>query len=430
MSSNKEPAKGSLLSSMFLVGGCCIGGGMLALPVGSGVSGYFPSLVMMALCWIAMTLSALLLVEVSLWMSEGAHVITMTSKILGPVGKAIAWVLFLYISYASLVAYSAGGGLQVAHFCQQHLGLAVSKDTGAMLVTLFAIGVVIFGGQVVNRVNSLFFVALIFAYVALVFLGTGEINTSYLFHRNWSTSWMAIPLLLTAFSFQTMVPSLTPILKRHTNALRLSIVGGTTIAFIVYIIWQTLILGIIPLQGDYGLLQSNLESLPATQYIGNHVSVKVFVYTAEFFGFFAIITSFFAMGLGLFDFLADGLKIKKEGKGLLVLALLLVVPTVIFATKFERAFIVALDTSGGYGDTILNGMIPVLMVWIGRYKMGYQNAFKVPGGKPLLVLVFAFFCVSFFLELFMQLGILPSSYEAYQMMEIHNPEQIIEDLGV
>lgn len=399
---------------------------MLALPVGSGASGYLPSVVMMTLCWIAMTLSALLLMEVCLWMEEGAHVITMTSKILGPVGKIIAWILFLYISYASQVAYAAGGGAQLSHFFHEHLGLELTKDMGAMIVTVVFFGVIIFGGQFVGRVNSLFFTALVVAYVALVALGTGEVKTSLLFHRDWSTAWMAIPLLLTAFSFQTMVPSLTPILKSHTNALRLSIIGGTTIAFIVYLIWQTLILGIIPVQGEHGLIQANLQSVPSTQFLGSHVETKIFVYIAEFFGFFAIITSFLAIGLGLFDFLSDGLKIKKQGSGLLVLTLLMVIPTVIFATKFERAFMVALDTSGGYGDTILNGMIPVLMVWIGRYKLGYKSEFRVPGGKIMLVLVFAFFLISLLLEIFMHTGILSSSYEAYDLLEVHNVEQIME----
>ena len=86
--------KASLLPAMFLVAGCCVGGGMLALPVASGASGLFPSLFMMSLCWIGMTLSALLLVEASLWMEEEAHVITITSRLLGPVFKVIAWVLF------------------------------------------------------------------------------------------------------------------------------------------------------------------------------------------------------------------------------------------------------------------------------------------------------------------------------------------------
>jgi len=102
--------KGAIISAMFLVGGTCIGGGMLALPVSTGVSGFFPSIAMMFVCWFAMTSTALLLLEISLWMSPGAHIITMTSQILGVPGKIVSWILYLFICYASRVAYTAGGG--------------------------------------------------------------------------------------------------------------------------------------------------------------------------------------------------------------------------------------------------------------------------------------------------------------------------------
>jgi tyrosine-specific transport protein len=129
---------------------------------------------------------------------------------------------------------------------------------------------------------------------------------------------------------------------------------------------------------------------------------------AEFFAFFAIATSFLGIALGLFDFLADGLKIKKEGMGKVILALLIAVPTMVFATQFERIFILALETSGGFGDSILNGLIPVLMVWVGRYRMGYLSHIQVPGGKLLLSLIFCFFLFSLLLEVMMQTGGLPT----------------------
>jgi len=406
---------------MFLVAGCCIGGGMLALPVGSGFGGFIPSLAMMLLCWAGMTLSALLLMEVCLWMKEEAHVITLTSKILGPLGKAVAWVLFLYISYASVVAYAAGGGGQAARMLQAATGWEVSSEAGAALIALFFTAVVAFGGEIVGRVNALLFFGLIGAYFMLVGFGIDEVRPELLAYQKWSKSLLAIPLLLTAFSFQTMVPSLTPILKHHTNALRLSIVGGTTIALVVYAVWQLLILGIIPVEGEKGLIEANRLAVPATEFLYAHVGGKWFLTIAQFFGFFAIVTSFLAMGLGLFDFLSDGLGIKKRGLGKLWLALLIALPTILFAVKYERAFMVAMETSGGFGDTILNGMFPVLMVWIGRYRLGYANSFRVPGGKPLLVVVFLYFLVSLTIEILMQTGYLPMEYEAYDLLEYIEP---------
>lgn len=417
----------NLISAMLLVAGCCIGGGMLGTPIGSGITGFVPSITMMIICWFFMTVSALLLVEVSLWMEEGAHVISMTSKFLGPIGKSIAWILFLYISYASQVAYAAGGGYQIASFINSFTGAELSRDCGAIILTVLFTTVIVFGSKIVGRVNSVFFTGLIFAYFALVTLGTGQIETSLLFYENWSLSWIAIPMLLTSFSFQTMVPSLTPILKRQTKALKLTIIGGTGIALLVYIIWQALVLGIVPAEGANSLSEARITAIPATQLLRPFVQNSFFVYFAEFFGFFAIITSFLAMGLGLYDFLSDGLKIKEKGYGNLVLWLLMTIPTIIFATQFERVFMIALETSGGYGDTILNGIIPILMVWIGRYHWKNKDSFRVPGGKPLLILAFIFFLSALVIQMIVQFGYQDTINDEYEVHQIHNIEDVTKE---
>ena len=407
---------------MFLVGGTCIGGGMLALPIATGISGFLPSFVIMTICWLAMTATALLLLEASLWMEEGAHVITITSRILGLPGKVVAWILYLFICYASIVAYTAGGGIQIASGFEHFLNIPISKDLGCLIFILVFGAVIYIGSKTVGRVNTIVFIAMIVAYIFLVGMGIDEIKPSLLTVRRWSTSLLALPLLLTAFSFQTMVPSLTPYLKKHAGALRLAIIGGTFIAFLVYTIWQCLILGIVPIEGPNGLAEALSRGEPATQFLKEHVEGRWIAHVAEYFAFFAIVTSFFGIALGLYDFLSDGFHIKKEGFGKIILGLLIVVPTLIFATQFERIFLLALDTSGGYGDTILNGIIPVLIVWIGRYRMGYQDHIQLPGGKILLAIVFSFFVFALLLEIFAHLGYVASIYDAYKLFDINMPE--------
>lgn len=396
--------KGSVISAMFLVAGTCIGGGMLALPVATGISGFFPSIIIMSICWIAMTSTALLLLEVSLWMEEGVHLITMTSRILGVPGKAVSWLLYLFICYASIVAYTAGGGIQISSAVHHYSGICISKHIGSVIFLLLFGSVIYFGSRVVGRVNAVLFIAMIAAYFALVGMGIPEVKLELLSQKKWSGALLAVPLLLTSFSFQTMVPSLTPYLKRHAKGLRIAIIGGTFIAFLIYAIWQSLMLGIVPVDGPNGLAEALNRGEPATQFLREHVQNVWLSTIAEYFAFFAIITSFLGIALGLFDFLADGLKIKKDFLGRIILGFLIVVPTLIFATQFERIFLLALDTSGGFGDSILNGIIPVLMVWIGRYRMGYVSDFKLPGGKIFLVIILCFFLFSLVLEILVQAG--------------------------
>jgi tyrosine-specific transport protein len=417
------PDRGHILSAIFLVAGTCIGGGMLALPIATGVSGFIPSLVMMVICWLAMTASALLLLEVCLWMeNEDAHVISMASRFLGLPGKVISWALYLFICYASIIAYTAGGGVQIASFVSSLSNTPISMEIGCIIFVVLFGGIIYLGSELVGRANTILFLSMIAAYVALVGFGLDEVKAEHLQHRKWSGSLFAVPLLLTSFSFQTMVPSLTPYLHKHAKALRWAILGGTTLALLVYVIWQWLILGIVPVEGPNGLGAALAKGEPATQFINEHVEGLWIASIAEYFAFFAIITSFFGIALGLFDFLSDGLGIKKEGFGKVFLGFLLIVPTVICAAKFERIFLVALDTSGGFGDTILNGLIPVLMVWIGRYQRGYRSNFQLPGGKFSLCLLFCFFLFALGLEIVTQTGYFSNEYKEYELFEKNIPE--------
>lgn len=419
---------GTILSSIFLIAGTCIGGGMLALPVATGLNGFLPSLVIMAICWAAMTATALCLVEVSLWMEDGAHVSTMTSRILGPTGKGVAWVLYLFICYASIVAYTAGGGLQIFHALEAYQWPVTKNWGNGLFILIFGL-IIYLGSRIVGRVNALLFIAMVAAYVGLVATGVFEVKLSLLERVEWRGAYLAIPLLLTSFSFQTLVPSLTPYLKRNAQALRWSIISGTTLTFLIYAIWQWLVLGIVPVDGLRGLGDAFIQGEPASTCLSHHTCSIWVSHLAEYFAFLAIVTSFFGMALGLFDFLSDGLHIRKTGWGGIVISLLIMVPSYFFSTYFERVFLVALDTTGGFGDTILNGMIPILMIWIGRYKMHYTGPKFLMGGRVVLTVLFVFYLAALILSTTVQMGFIPELQKQFELPRIpHEAELLSEDV--
>ncbi len=400
---------------MLLVAGTSIGGGMLALPVATGISGFFPSLVVMLCCWAAMTVTGLLLVEVSLWLGEGAHMISMSSRMLGLPGKVAAWILYLFICYASIIAYTAGGGMYITSVAADYLDIELTRAVSCLIFFLIFGILIDLGAKIVGRVNSVMFFGMLGAYFMIIGVGSQEIKFSNLLHEQWSTTFIGIPLILTSFSYQTMVPSLTPYLKRNVKYLRLSVIGGTTITLVIYIVWQMLVLGIVPATGPDSLTEALQEGAIATNFIKKSASSTWIVTIAEFFAFFALVTSFLGMSLGLFDFLSDGLNIKKAGWGRLKLGLIIALPTLFFAINYERAFLVAMDISGGFGDTILNGIIPVLMVWIGRYRRNLPHAVGFLGHKLFLILTILLFIISLTIEILVHLGMLSSIYDVSEV---------------
>jgi tyrosine-specific transport protein len=400
------------LTAILLVAGTSIGGGMLALPLGTGIAGFLPSLLIMALCCVAMTASGLLLIEASLWFEEGAHIHTMTSRILGPVGKAIAWVLYLYICYVSLVAYTSGGGKQIAH------ALNFSNNFGSLIFIAIFGAVIILGSRWIGRINAILFGAMLVAYFMLIGMGVDEVKPQLLTYKNFKLSWIAFPLLLTTFSYQTMVPSLTPYLNRNKKALRTAVIGGNLLTFFIYALFLMVILGIIPVFGENGLIQARDNAELPTYVLSSHVTGPWVWQAAEFFAFFAIATSFLGISFGLIDFLSDGLHLPEKRRSWVSLIALVLIPTLFFAIKYNNIFLIAMEITGGVGDSILNGIIPVLMIWLGRYHLKYPENRFVPGGKLALAVLLLFFLMTLVIEILSLAGWVVPFYEPYDLIQV------------
>lgn len=390
--------KSNLLGAIFLIAGTTVGGGMLALPVETAHAGFLPALAMMLLCWGFMTVTGLFLVEASLWMEEGAHMMTMASRLLGVPGKILSAILYLFMAYASLVAYTAGGGVIMGNTVQLATETLLPRWENCLLFTLIFGGIVYFGTQVIGRINAILVAGMIAAYFGLVGVGVTKVHVDLLTRGSWTHSFMGMPLILTTFSYQMIVPSLTPYLKRDPVNLRKAVILGTTIPFVVYGIWQWVVLGTVPLEGPRGLADALIHGQAAVEPLRAYVGHRWLSLCAEFFAFFALVTSYLGIALGLFDFLADTLKMKRIGWSKVVLGLLIIIPSLVLAIIFPRAFLFSLEVSGGYGDAILNGVIPVSMIWVGRYIKQMEGPYRVFGGKPLLVIIVAIALLAFILQ--------------------------------
>lgn len=379
--------KGRLLGGILLVAGCCIGAGMLGLPVLSAMAGFKPSLIMFFICWLFMVCTGLLLLEVNLWYGGEISIITMARRTLGRTGETVSWIVFLFLFYSLMVAYVAASGSLITDFISAATGLDLHQNIGGLLFCLF-FGVLLYLGiGALDWVNRLLMLGLLISYVCLVIMGASHVKPDLLQHQDWSAATLVIPAVIVSFGFHNMVPSLTTYFNCHEKPLKWTLIIGSAIPLLIYLVWEWLILGIVPLQDFKQALD---QGEIATQALKNAVGASWILDVAEAFAFFAVVTSFLSVSLSFVDFLADGLKIKKTPKGKIVLALLVLGPPLICAWIYPTIFLIALNSAGGFGAVILFGILPALMVWRGRYiqKLGLPQI--VPGGKYVLAAVIAF----------------------------------------
>lgn len=355
--------KSSVFGAALLIAGTTIGGGMLALPLATAEAGFFPALIFYFLTFLFMTSTGFLVAEVFLWSKKEVNIISMSYQTLGQVGRVFAWLLYLFFFYSLMVAYLAAGGRFFVGFFESWG--SYSAFFSILLFLLLAAPVVVIGPWAVDRLNALFMVGLILSFLLFIILGIPHLQLKLLEDENFSKGILGLPVMFTAFGFQGIVPTLTQYLGRDRKKIRIAIVIGAGIAFLVYVLFQALILGTVDREL---LLEAKKLGQTAIYPLKNILKVSWFYWVGGAFAFFALITTILGVSLGLIDFLADGLKVKKSLLGRFRLSLLVFLPPFLFAIYNPTIFIKALQWAGGFGSALLLGFLPIAMAFFGKYR--------------------------------------------------------------
>lgn len=375
-----------IFGGILLVAGTTIGAGMLALPIVTGFAGFLPSMVLFVLYWIFMLFTAFLMLEVNLWMEEHTNLITMSKKTLGRTGQVVSWLIYLFLLYSLTTAYLAGGGPIFIEAIEAITGWAPPSWMHSLpLLVLFGF-FVYQGARAVDYANQLLMLGLAISYLLIIIFLAPYVEESLLKHSNWNAIWISISIVSTSFGFHIIIPTLSDYLQRDVKSLRRVLFVGSLIPLIVYMSWEYLTLGIIPLKGSPGLEEGYQKGMDGASLLGMYLGNSKLSLLAKLFSLFAIVTSFLGVSLSLRDFLADGLRIKKTPQGRLMLYLLTFVPPLLITLYDPRAFLNALEYAGAFGVVTLLGLLPVLMVWRGRYVQHRIGPYRTPGGKAALIL--------------------------------------------
>lgn len=296
---------------ILLVSGCCVGAGMLGMPIVAATAGFIPSSLAMILCCAFMICTGLLILEANLWFDHETNLSSMMESTLGKAGKLIYSTVFIGLLYCLLVAYISGAGELFGVFLSSLFQVTIPKWVGGLICLLMTGYLIYLGTGVIDRVNRMLMIGLSLAYVFIIAWGSLYVHPRALLYQNWSASLMSMPLMLIAFGFHNLIPSLRTYLKGDKQGLRLSIIAGSLIPLIVYLVWQGVVLGMLPyadsIQLDAALGNSKMVTTLIQAVLGSS-SVLILV---NYFAFFAILTSYLGNAFSCVDFLADAFQLKQ-----------------------------------------------------------------------------------------------------------------------
>lgn len=400
MSSANPVSQQKIFGATMMVTGCCIGAGMIGLPILSSLTGFLPSVLAMVFCYAFTTISGLLLVEATLWFEGRVNLPSIVEFSLGKLGKAATICLFLFLFYCLFVAYLDGGGDLFSEMLSVVLHTQISHTAGVMACMLFIAGIAYTGAKAADAVNRYMVALMVLSYFILVGVAVPSIQAENLMQTKWSAMFGVVPILLLCFGYQNLVPSLSYYLEKNAPAIRRAIVVGNFIPFIVYFIWNLVILGMLPATPVKSVDDTQLVAGLLSHAANPSISIIFFI---KSFSLFAMLTSFLPCALSFVDFLKDGISrmLHQKVRNDFFIFLLVFIPPTACALIYPAIFLHALGFAGGFIDVLLFGVLPALVVLVGRkLQPTGVSRYQVAGGVMTPVIIILLSVVLLLLKLY------------------------------
>lgn len=383
------------LNSCLLIIGTSIGAGMLGMPVEASQGGYFPSLVFLFLSWMASFISALFFVEALSFIKSSVNFSTLSATILGRASKIYILLIYLLLFLSLIFAYTKGGGVFISDLLPMSTGWL-----GTLLFLLFFFPFILKGARLIGRINSLLTIPMAISFFLILGMGIAQVDTANLAHKNWSYGFVSLPILVTAFGFHGIIPSVFNYLGHSRKAMYRAIMVGSLVTLAIYVLWQTYILGVVPLSGEVSLTTALMQDQTAISPLRKIVDSTAISYLAGLFYFCALTTSFLGVSLGLTDFLVDAFRLRNTTYNKFVIILLIFIPAFILSGTSLRIFYLSLKYGSGLACTLLLILFPTFLVLKLMRKKDQRMQKRLPGLKIGITITLLYSAVVLFSQLF------------------------------
>jgi tyrosine-specific transport protein len=382
---------GSVFGGASLVAGTMVGAGILALPSATSPVGFIPSTGAMGIGWVYMTMSGLLIAELSINRlgqsgKPGQGMLNLYEDSLGEKFSKVGSTAYFGLHYCLLVAYIAQGGANLnAFFGFDSMGLPPGTPQ-AVFATIIGLGLYVAEPAAIEVANNVFVSILAVVFLGIIGLGAGTADFQALVapvNQHPEKVVDALPIIFLSLVFHNVVPTVVNQLEGDRSKITKAIVYGTSVPTLMFVAWNAVVLGNVGLDASatgavdpVALLQASASSGGSGAILGNLVTT---------FSSLALVTSLIGFVYGLLDGWTDVFGLPTEGptyeKWKAPLFGLVFLPPLAMSLTDPDIFFTALDYGGAFGVSTLFLILPPIMVWKQRYGDDEQNLLTKPMGK-------------------------------------------------
>ena len=382
---------GSVFGGASLVAGTMVGAGILALPSATSPVGFIPSTGAMGIGWIYMTMSGLLIAELSINRlgqsgKPGQGMLDLYEDSLGENFSKVGNLAYFGLHYCLLVAYIAQGGANFnAFFGFDDMGLPAGFPQ-AVFATTIGLGLYVLEPAAIETANNVFVSILAVVFLGIISLGAGTADFQSLIdpvNQHPDKVVDAFPIIFLSLVYHNVVPTIVNQLEGDRSKITKAIIFGTSVPTLMFVLWNAVVLGNVGVDASaagvvdpVALLQASASSGGSGAILGNLVTT---------FSSLALVTSLIGFVYGLLDGWTDVFGLPTEGpayeKWKAPLFGLVFLPPLALSVTDPDIFFTALDYGGAFGVSTLFLILPPIMVWKQRYGDDEQNLLTKPMGK-------------------------------------------------
>lgn len=343
-----------------LVAGTMIGAGILAMPISAGIAGFWPSMLMMVVFSLSMLFSGIILAnEINAKKDDSFNFPSLYEEHFGVSGKWLASIGNLIIFYGLLTSYLAGATKII---------LIVFKIDIAyeplVLLSIFIIFSIVAASSLslVKKYNTALMISLWISFFILTSIGSSDIDMQRYTHTDWIYLPVAIPMIIAAFIFHNIIPSICKDANWSSEIYK-PITLGIIMGFVMNTIWLIVAIGVVPEFGAISLNEARLTGIPITLEMSQILKSELFLIMGTLFAMIAITTSYLSIGISLKDFLKDILENSFNIYNKWIVLVITFIPALIVSYLFANVFLKALNIVGGIGLVLLFGILPTIIFY-------------------------------------------------------------------
>ena len=344
----------SIYRAIAVLIGTTIGAGIFGIPYVVSKIGFFPGIFYILILGSLVLILNLIYGEIIL-RTSGDHQLTGYGEIyLGKIGKKIASLALFIGLYGALLAYL----IKIGEFSNLIFGFG-NPILFSLIFFIFALIAIFFGLRMISFLEGLIVLLLLTLIALIAILGLKQID--FLNFSGFDSSYVFLPfgVILFALTGFSVIPEMEEILRDNHKNLKKSIIIGSLIPVIVYILFAIMVVGISGSSTSDDAISGLILFLPSW-----------IVSLGAVFGILCMASSFLALSYVLKEVWHRDFKFSKT-----ISVFLVCFPALILFLSGAKSFIKVLSITGAISGG-LTGILIIAMFMkakkLGRTKPSYS----------------------------------------------------------